>query len=313
MSQIHAKTPSLKDSASGKIRNRARGLMTQPIRPTLRRKTRSAHTKLFGTGDLTRTMRCSVIVAHPADEVVGAGCLISKLVDVTVLHITDGAPSDMLDALAAGFKVRDDYALARRQECLAALALANVPADQVVDFAIADHCAVHCLAELTKKITKFLQQSAADIVVTHPYEGGHPDHDATAFATHAALRLMKQNGFRPPVLFEMALHPSTDFKAKVPEFLPGSEREMTTLLLDERAQKLKQQMFACFETQRDSLEASPFGPEKFRQASNYDFSAPPQDGKLHYENFAWAPRRDEWQSLASKALADLFPNQAETH
>jgi len=281
--------------------------MTQSIRPTPRRKPRSAHAKLFGTGDLTRTMHCSVIVAHPADEVVGAGCLISKLVDVTILHITDGAPGDMRDAEAAGFKDRWQYAQARKKECLAALAIANVPEDQVIDFAVTDHCAAHCLADLTKKITTFLQQSAADIVITHPYEGGHPDHDATAFATHAALRLMKQNGFRPPILFEMALHPSSDFKAKLLEFLPGSERETTTLLLDERAQKLKQRMFACFQTQRESLEVSPVGPEKFRQPSTYDFSAPPQDGKLHYENFDWAPRSEEWQSLASKALADLFP------
>jgi LmbE family N-acetylglucosaminyl deacetylase len=281
--------------------------MTQPIKPTQRRKVRSAHAKLFGTGDLNRTTRCSVIVAHPADEIVGAGCLISKLVDVTILHVTDGAPADMHDAEAAGFKDVTDYAQARRQECLAALAIANVPEDRVVEFAVKDHCAAHCLADLTKKITTFLQQSGADIVVTHPYEGGHPDHDATAFATHAALRLMKQNGFRPPVLFEMALHPSTDFKAKLPEFLPGSERETTTLLLDERAQKLKQQMFACLETQRESLAVSPVGPEKFRQPSAYDFSTPPQGGKLHYENFDWAPRREEWQSLASEALADLFP------
>jgi LmbE family N-acetylglucosaminyl deacetylase len=252
-------------------------------------------------------MRCSVIVAHPADEVVGAGCLISKLVDVTILHVTDGAPKQ--DAEGAGFKDRSRYAQVRREECLAALAIAHVPEDQVVDLAVADHCAAHCLADLTKKITTFLQQSAADIVITHPYEGGHPDHDATAFATHAALRLMKQNGFRPPALFEMALHPSTDFKAKLPEFLPGSERETTTLLLDERARKLKRRMFACFETQRDSLEVSPVGPEKFRQPSTYDFSAPPQDGKLHYENFDWAPRRDEWQLLARKALTELFPQQ----
>ena len=257
--------------------------------------------------------RCSVIVAHPADEIVGAGCLISKLVDVTVLHITDGAPGDMHDAAAAGFKDVSDYARARRQECLAALAIVNVPEERVLEFAVQDHYAAQCLADLTKRITIFLQQSAADIVITHPYEGGHPDHDATAFATHAALRLMKENGFRPPVLFEMALHPSADFKAKLPEFLPGAEREMTTLLLDERAQELKQRMFDCFESQRESLEVSPVGPEKFRQPSNYDFSNPPQNGKLHYENFDWAPRRDQWQSLAREALADLFPPPAATH
>lgn len=281
--------------------------MTQPFKPTKRKRVRSPHARLFGSGDLTRKMRCSVIVAHPADEVVGAGCLISKLVDVTVLHITDGAPRDMQDAKAAGFEKRSDYAQARRDECLAALAIAHVPEDRVVEFAIPDHCAVQCLADLTKKIATFLRQSEADIVVTHPYEGGHPDHDATAFATHAALRLMKQNGFKPPALFEMALHPSHDFKTKVPEFLPGPERETTTLLLDERAQKLKQRMFACLETQRESLEVSPVGPERFRQPAAYDFSAPPQHGKLHYENFDWAPRKDEWQLLAREALTDLFP------
>jgi LmbE family N-acetylglucosaminyl deacetylase len=256
-------------------------------------------------------MHCSVIVAHPADEVVGAGCLISKLVHVTVLHVTDGAPRDMHDAKAAGFNERVDYARARKEECLAALTIANVPENRVIDLEIADQQASACLADLTRKITTFLQQSSADIVVTHGYEGGHPDHDATAFATHAALRLMKQNGFKPPVLFEMGLHPSEDFKAKVPDFLLGADRETTTLLLDERAKELKQRMFACFETQRESLEVSPIGPEKFRQPIAYDFRAPPQDGKLHYENFKWAPSSNEWQSLACKALADLFPGAEE--
>jgi LmbE family N-acetylglucosaminyl deacetylase len=252
-------------------------------------------------------MRCSVIVAHPADEVVGAGCLISKLADVTILHVTDGAPCDMRDAKAAGFKKRSEYAQARKRECLSALALANVPQERVIDFEVTDHCAPQYLADLTKRIATFLQQSSADIVVTHPYEGAHPDHDATAFATHAALRLMERNGFKAPVLFEMALHPSTDFKARVPEFLPGAAGETTTLLLDEKAQKLKQRMFACFETQKESLGVSPVGPEKFRQPATYDFSAPPQCGKLYYENFDWALRSDDWQTLARKALADLFP------
>lgn len=282
--------------------------MIQPIRPTPRGRVRSAHARLFGTGELTRGVHCSVIVAHPADEVVGAGCLISKLVDVTILHITDGAPSDTPDAQAAGFKERSEYAEARREECLAALAIANVPEDHVVDFGITDHRVAHCLADLTRSITTFLQQTGADIVLTHPYEGGHPDHDATAFATHNALRLMKENGFRPPALFEMALHPSPDFKAKLPEFLPGSEGETTTLLLDKRAEELKQKMFACFATQKESLELSPVGPERFRQPLKYDFRRPPQEGKLFYENFAWAPRRDEWVWLASQALSELFPH-----
>ncbi len=282
--------------------------MTQPIQPRRPRIHSSPHAKLFGTGDLNRILRCAVIVAHPADEVVGAGCLISKLVDVSILHVTDGAPCDMADAKAAGFQERTEYAEARKQECISALAIADVPADRIVDLDVTDHCASNYLADLTRKIATFLQQSGANIVVTHPYEGGHPDHDATAFATHAALRLLKRNGFRPPSLFEMALHPSKDGKAKVPEFL-GSDRETTTLLLDERATALKQKMFACFESQSESLAVSPFCHEKFRQPQSYDFTIAPHEGKLHYENFDWAPRGEEWQSLARQALADLFPRR----
>lgn len=281
--------------------------MTQPIKSTRRMRPRSAHARLFGTGDLNPTTHCAVIVAHPADEIVGAGCLISKLVDVTILHVTNGAAHDPDNADEHGFKDAEEYARARRQECLSALAIANVPEDRVVELNVPDHFASHCLTNLTRSIATFLQHSAANIVVTHPYEGGHPDHDATAFATHSALRLMKENGLRPPVLFEMALHPSSDFKAKLPEFLPGSDGETTTLLLDDRALELKRQMFECFETQRESLEVSPFGPERFRKHLVYNFAAPPNGGKPHYENFDWAPSGKEWQSLARKALADLFP------
>ena len=284
--------------------------MIQPIKSSKRLMARSPHAKLFGTGDLNPLMKCSVIVAHPADEVVGAGCLISKLVDVTVLHVTDGAPSDMEFARAAGFNEREEYAATRRNECISALAMANVPADRIIDLEVTDQCASNYLADLTRKIMTFLQHSGADIVLTHPYEGGHPDHDATAFATHAALRLMTSNGLRPPSLFEMALHPGKDGMKKVPEFLPGQEKETTTLVLDERATALKQRMFECLQSQRESLRVSPFGPEKFRQPERYDFTAPPNGGTLHYQSFDWAPTWDEWQSRARQALADLFPKKS---
>ena len=281
-----------------------------PIRTKKRRIPRSPHASLFGTGELNPVMKCAVIVAHPADEVVGAGCLISKLVDVTVLHVTDGAHPDLRESGVASSRDHEIDGEALKRECKSALALAKVPEDRIIDFDVPNHCASEHLADLTKRIAGFMQQSGADIVVTHPYEGGHPDHDATAFATHAALRLMKRNGFRPPVLFEMALHPSPDGNSKVPEFLPGADGEMTTLLLDERAAALKQKMFECFKSQRENLEVSPFGPERFRQPAAYDFTAPPQAGKLYYENFDWAPRSEEWRTRARQALADLFPRNA---
>ena len=158
-------------------------IRAEPFLPISNSKIQSAHTRLFGTRELVGHSRYSIIVAHPNDEVIAAGGLISRLNNVTILHVMDGAPSDRIATVAAGFSRPSDYARARRAECISALALANVPEDRILDFAVADHQAPHALAELTRRVAGFLQQSSPDVVLTHPYEGGHPDHDATAFAT----------------------------------------------------------------------------------------------------------------------------------
>ncbi|HYN25838.1 MAG TPA: PIG-L family deacetylase [Pyrinomonadaceae bacterium] len=277
------------------------------------RRKRLAHASLFGTSALVRPFRCSVVVAHPADEVIGAGGLISKLNDVTVIHLTDGAPRSKRIVHEAGFEASADYAKARRRECISALALANVSPDCVLELDIGDHQAPHFLTDLSKRLTTLLQQSAPDIVLTHPYEGGHPDHDAAAFATNAAVRLLKRHGFKPPTLFEMALHPGRDGEMRVLDFLPSSGRETTTLMLDEESQELKRRMYACFATQGESLKENPIGPEKFRRPPAYDFTLPPQRGKLNYENFDREFTGEEWQLLARKASMDLFPEEATVH
>ena len=280
-------------------------MTTQPLKQPRWATKLSAHARLFGSGETNSDTHCTVIAAHPGDEIVGAGCLISKLGNVSVVHVTDGA-RDVEVARAAGFEDVASYAEARKQECVDALTLANVSEDHVIDFAAPDTSACDCLSDLTKRIAHHLQESRADIVLTHPYEGGHPDHDATALATHAALQLMKQNGFKPPTLFEMALHPGNDEISKVTEFLPGAEGETTTLVLDQHATELKRRMFECLKSQQQSIQSSPLGYEKFRLPPEYDFSAPPQKGKLHYENFDWAPRSEEWLVRARNAMNDLF-------
>src|SRR5687768_1508547 len=280
-------------------------MTTQPLKQPRWAKKLSAHARLFGCVDANSDTNCTVIAAHPGDEIVGAGCLISKLANVSVVHVTDGA-RDVEVAKAAGFEDVASYAEARKQECVAALTLVNVSEDHVIDFAARDTSACDCLSDLTKRIAHHLQESQAEIVLTHPYEGGHPDHDATALATHAALRLMKQNGFKPPTLFEMALHPGNDDISKVIEFLPGAEGETTTLVLDQHATDLKRRMLECLKSQQQSIKSSPLGYERFRLPPEYDFSAPPQKGKLHYENFDWAPRSEEWLARARIAMNDLF-------
>jgi len=277
------------------------------------RRKRPLHASLFGPGALVRPFRSSIIVAHPVDEVIGAGGLISKLKDVTVIHLTDGAPRSERIAYEAGFEGIAEYTEARRRECISALALVNVPADHILELDIGDHQAPQFLTELSKKLTTLLQQCAPDVVLTHPYEGGHPDHDAAAFATNAAVRLLKRSGFRAPMLFEMALHPGRDGEKRVLDFLPSSGRETTTLMLDQEAQDLKRRMYECFATQREALKENPLGPERFRRPPPYDFTMPPQRGKLNYENYDREFSGHEWELLARKAWMDLFPDETVGH
>jgi N-acetylglucosamine malate deacetylase 2 len=272
----------------------------------------SAHADLFGSRELARQTRCVVIVAHPDDDVVGAGGLISRLDDVTVLHITDGIPKKE-SAPGAGNLEASESARARRLESRSALALANVPLEQIVEFGLSTEQAPLELADLTRRIASFLRQGAPDIVLTNPYEGGDPDHDATAFATHAALRLLRQNGFKPPSVFEIALYPTPDGNKRVLDFLPSEAAEVTTLLLDKKARDLKRQMFACFTSQPNLQRENSFGRERFRRPPRYNFAAPPNGGKLIYERVAAGVDCLEWQTLVRDAWAELFPGERKSH
>ncbi|HET6671009.1 MAG TPA: PIG-L family deacetylase [Pyrinomonadaceae bacterium] len=270
---------------------------------------RSAHADLFGSRELARQTRCVVIVAHPDDDIVGAGGLISRLEDVTVLHVTDGVAkddhtSDVMDS---------ESARARRLESRTALALANVPPEQIVEFGLSTEQAPFELAELTRRIAAFIKQNTPDVVLTNPYEGGDPDHDATAFATHAALRLLRENGFKAPSVFEIALYPTPDGNKRVLDFLPSEAAEITTLLLDKNARDLKQRMFACFTSQPNLHRENSFGRERFRRPPRYNFAAPPNGGKLNYKRAAAGVDWVEWQELVREAWSELFPDDQKSH
>lgn len=264
------------------------------------RKRISAHASLFGTSDLVRRSRCVVIVAHSFDELIGAGGLISRLRDVTVLHITNHARAH------EDRESTPEAAQSKDEVCVSALALANVPSERVIEFGITDIREPRALADLGKRLSAFLQRFKPDVVLTHPYEGGHPDHDATAFATHAALRLMQGHGFEAPALFEIALHPSKDGERRELDFLPGQWHETTTFLLDEETRKLKRRMFERVESQERNLRGTTLGRERFRRSPNYDFSIAPNEGRPAYEDFYRGMTGREWQSVAQQALDELF-------
>lgn len=93
-----------------------------------------------------------VVAAHPDDETIGAGVLISRIPGTQILHVTDGAPLNMADATAAGFGTRESYADARRLETQRALARAGVPPTAIHNLGFVDQGAVFRLEQVTRAI-----------------------------------------------------------------------------------------------------------------------------------------------------------------
>ena len=249
--------------------------------------------------------RTLIVAAHPDDEVIGAGARLRSLADVVVLHVTDGAPRNLEDARASGHASREAYALARRQELLSALRLADVSADRALSLDCVDQQASLHIAELASAIASLIERSAPHIVLTHPYEGGHPDHDAAAASVHLALRLLSGRGCALPALLEFTSYHAREGRLTPFEFLPSAADTERTIVLSHEDRTLKAVMLGCYVSQARTLAQFPVAIEKFRVAPAYDFTSAPHEGTLYYEQFDWGMTGARFRSLAARATQTL--------
>ena len=233
----------------------------------------------------------ALVVAHPDDETIAAGASLHLLPVLLLVHVTDGAPRALSDAAAAGFGAPADYAAARRGELMAALHVAGASPD-LVELGVVDQEASLHMPALACALSRLFDVQGIDAVITHAYEGGHPDHDATAFAVHAAAG-------RRPVLEFAGYHADPAGALLTGRFLPGPDPTVITLTEAERAQK--RAMFDCFRTQARTLAAFGTQQEALRPAPPYDFTQPPLPGRLNYEHWGWSMTGARWRALAREA------------
>lgn len=260
-----------------------------------------------GQGDLL------VVAAHPDDDVIGAGALMARVPRVSVLYVTDGAPRDGRDARAHGFADVAAYAAARRREAESALAFAGVLPEQLAWLGVADQQATFALDRVAVALRELLVARRPQVVLTHAYEGGHPDHDATAFAVHAALALGGEALAPRPALLEFAGYHASPGGGRATDFLPADACPPVTVALSAREQRLKAAMFACHASQVGVLASFPLLREQFRRAPGYDFSRPPHAGALLFERAGsgaeWGIDGARWRREAA-AARDRLPRVA---
>lgn len=257
---------------------------------------------ISGEGD-GRTLL--LVVAHPDDETIGLGGHLSNLPRATIVTVTDGAPRDLADAHANGFATWQAYAEARREELRGSIAEAGLQESALIQFGLPDKDAVHGVAAVARQLAGLVVARQPRFVCTHPYEGGHPDHDAIAVAVHAACRLLAAEGRQPPEVVEMASYHAGRDGPVFQDFAPEPETPILEIVLDEQALALKSRMLARHVTQQRTLAWFIDTAERFRLAPAYDFSRLPNGGRLQYESWGFPLSGQEWLKLASAALAEL--------
>jgi N-acetylglucosamine malate deacetylase 2 len=225
--------------------------------------------------------------------------------DATIVHVTDGAPADESYAQRKGFASREAYAAARRHEVENALGVIGIGPDRIRGLGFVDGDAAWRLVELCHAVMDLFDELRPDVVLTHPYEGGHSDHDSTAFAVHLAAGILQREGVTAPILLELTSYHNYNGKRRLFEFLPAAMNPIKTIKLSAEAREAKRQMFELFTSQRALLRSFPIEVERFRRAPRYLFTVPPHEGELDYERLCKRISGAEWRAQADRALQTL--------
>ncbi len=251
-----------------------------------------------------------VLAAHPDDETIGASAVLARFPGCSVAYLTDGAPRDSTFWTGGPYASRLDYAKVRRDEAIRALRIAGVSEQRIHWLGAVDQEAVFAIEALVERFRLLLDSSPTNVVITHPYEGGHPDHDTAALVAH--LTIAGQD--RRIGLLEMTSYHARDGICVTGEFLgcePNAWKEIDTKTgkslsdLSEEERDRKRRMLKEFISQQPVLQNFPVDRELVRPAPGYDFSQPPHEGKLWYECMGWPMTAKRWRELAAEATAQV--------
>jgi LmbE family N-acetylglucosaminyl deacetylase len=244
-----------------------------------------------------------MVVAHPDDETLGAGSLLQGLSNFTIVHVTDGAPRDPALRSTPGIDT-EAYAAARRTELAHALTVGGGRPPELHSFGVRDQEVVDHIPVVARALALVISTVRPDVLLTHPYEGGHPDHDAVACAVQAALALVHREGADVPHALEMAYYHAAGGEPTYGRFVPLSDRVEYAIMLASEVRARKNAMLACFASQSEVLSQFPRDVERYREAGSYDFGLPPHEGRLHYERMGWAVGAS-WRERVRRAAAAL--------
>ncbi len=233
--------------------------------------------------DLSELMgRTLVLVAHPDDECILCGGLLQKMNSPIVMYATDGAPQDPYFWRAYGS--REAYGLMRQQE--ARRALRQVGVSDIVflsehDDRLVDQELFRNLGVAYELLSDQVGKLRPEALLTLAYEGGHPDHDSCSFLS---FRIGQETGLP---IWEAPLYRRRRSELSVQEFVHPNGTEV---FYEPDADQLVRKRAMCLEyaSQGDFLKVFGLQRETFRPQAAYDYTHPPHQGPLNYEQWQWS-------------------------
>jgi LmbE family N-acetylglucosaminyl deacetylase len=206
-----------------------------------------------------------------------------------------------------GFTSAADYAAARRRESLSALARLNVPPDQCIALSFPDQELHLNLAAAAKKLQQLVERFRPEWVLTHSYEGGHPDHDSACALAHA---LRARSLFN---LLEFPLYRAGPNQEEIfGQFLQceAAPDPRWTLTAEER--EFKRELLVPFVSQSEIVERFPLDKESLRSSPEYNFLCPPHSGQLLYERWGLGAYA-RWHACVRRLLEEQFAAELPGH
>jgi LmbE family N-acetylglucosaminyl deacetylase len=156
------------------------------------------------------------------------------------------------------------------------------------------------MAENTADLVAIFDEIRPSLVLTHSYEGGHPDHDAAAASVHAAAHLTEA----PFRIVEFASYHAAECGMECERFRDDRTNVWERPLTEEQS-RWKRRILDSYASQAKVLSQFPLKKEPLRMAPAYDFTVPPHEGALYYERFPWGVSPAQWRDLARSAFDNM--------
>jgi len=222
-----------------------------------------------------------LVTAHADDETISCAGLLSSVRDARIVQVTTGAPGH-------------DRAVSdrRRRERTQALHAGRWPV-LVLESFIPGREAYLALESLSALVDHAL--ATTDVVWTHPYEGGHLDHDTAAYVVQRVAPK------RSVLAMEFASYHCLAHGERFGTFWPDALCPAVHVPLSAEVLQRKRAAMAAYGSQAHILRKFPRPEvEAYRQAPVYDFSRPAPAPRCRWDVKGYTPTSAEWRRVIAQ-------------